>query len=486
MRFSIVLLTCIGSLLVMSQTVTDTALETTFAAFMVAIAISRHIITPTNKSLSLNAWKLAEEVNGLKFGDSRDFRVYPDALAHGFSIFKKSLNLVTPVELSVNKPTSNKGSSVSSFGRLKERGTNISVKFVGLGAPELHTSRKALTNAISDIKDTLLDSLKTGDGDRDPDLCSASSVLDALENVGVQVVTSWGCASDKLDTTSPPASDVTRKFPKDKDPSTYTPRYMRMLAAEHLTIMAREYPGSTEDQKLAVLKAAQERLGKDILGKKRKRSVEEDCPASPPHNAASGAIDRIVQNMPGGNCDARTPEDAEADEAELYRLDCSEAIIADAEADGAYHPADEAEDAEDARAGANVPLKNNLQELAMDPAIKAAIKNTIPRYITYSEEEKENVLAVYDAVLPRLRVEGEMSILQAANTTAELLATHGSKGYSHLKGRTIANWVKQRAEPKLKTGKKVVQEFEADVWAEILPCVIDKQPTEVNRRDFYK
>jgi hypothetical protein len=180
------------------------------------------------------------------------------------------------------------------------------------------------------------------------------------------------------------------------------------------------------------------------------------------------------------------PENAEADEAELYWQDCSDAIMADAEADGAYHPADEAEDAEDARAGANVPLKNNLQELAMDPAIKAAINKTIPQYLTYSEEEKENVLTVYDAVFPRLCAEGEISILQAANTTAELLATHGSKGYTHLKGRSIANWVKQRAEPKLKTGKKVVQEFEADVWAEILLCVIDKQPTEVNRRDFYK
>jgi hypothetical protein len=477
----------------MSQTVTDTALETTFAAFMVAIALSRHIITPANAQFSFNAWQLAEEVNGLKFGDSRDFRVNPVALAHGFSIFKKSLNLVTPVETSLNKPTSNNGYSVSSFGRLNEMQNNLSVKFIGVASIQ-PPDKLALITVISGFKDSLLNTLETTKsakatsnsttlrGNRDPDLYCASLVLDKLKEAGVQVACG---VNDELGTTPPPAPE-TKKLQNSKDPSSYSASYKRKLANDHIKSMEQTYPGSTEEQKLAVLEAAVGRLTKDIAGKKRKRSDEEDTPTSPSNDAAGGAIDRIMENMSEEVRPDDAPENAEADEAELYWQDCSDAIMADAEADGAYHPADEAEDAEDARAGANVPLKNNLQELAMDPAIKAAINKTIPQYLTYSEEEKENVLTVYDAVFPRLCAEGEISILQAANTTAELLATHGSKGYTHLKGRSIANWVKQRAEPKLKTGKKVVQEFEADVWAEILLCVIDKQPTEVNRRDFYK
>jgi hypothetical protein len=365
----------------MSQTVTDTALETTFAAFMVAIALSRHIITPANAQFSFNAWQLAEEVNGLKFGDSRDFRVYPDALAHGFSIFIKSLNLVTPVETSLNKPTSNNGYSVSSFGRLKEMQNNLSVKFIGV-APIQPPDKLALITVISGFKDSLLNTLETTKpakatsnsttlrGNRDPDLYCASLVLDELKEAGVQVACG---VNDELGTTPPPAPE-TKKLQNSKDPSSYSASYN-----DHIKSMEQTYPGSIEEQKLAVLEAAVGRLTKDIAGKKRKRSDEKDTPTSPSNDAAGGAIDRIMENMSEEVRPDDAPENAEAAEAELYWQDCSDAIMADAEADGAYHPADEAEDAEDAQAGANVPLKNNLQELAMDPAIKAAINKTIPQ-----------------------------------------------------------------------------------------------------------
>jgi hypothetical protein len=48
-------------------------------------------------------------------------------------------------------------------------------------------------------------------------------------------------------------------------------------------------------------------------------------------------------------------------------------------------------------------------------------------------------------------------------------------GYAELNARTIVNWKESSLKPKQKTGRKVNDDFEAAVWANLMICQLEQK-----------
>lgn len=63
-----------------------------YCAFMVAIILARHVVTPENVNKQWSAEKLAASLNTLPYSDTPNLRVHALALTHGMHIFNQRIS----------------------------------------------------------------------------------------------------------------------------------------------------------------------------------------------------------------------------------------------------------------------------------------------------------------------------------------------------------------------------------------------------------
>ena len=113
-----------------------------------------------------------------------------------------------------------------------------------------------------------------------------------------------------------------------------------------------------------------------------------------------------------------------------------------------------------------------LAEVVKDTRIVNAIAELPNRYVTFSDEEKMQVLQIYDVVLLVFQSHSpdalELVDVSVANVTKMVLKDFS--GYSELKESTIERWNKNRELIKEKTGRKIDKDFECAIWGQLMIC----------------
>lgn len=255
-----------------------------------------------------------------------------------------------------------------------------------------------------------------------------------------------------------------------------------MMGGVILDTAREKFPDASPGHLEVIMEAGLVRLRND----KRKFQELPQEERSPPPSPAAGAIERIVGNLADNeDGDGDEQEDAAAEQVYAQLADevaVDDIILGDDEERGEEVPGP-------ALAGFNPTELSDADLLNEFPEIKAALRKVQPQFISFEPKEKEAVLAVFDAIRPtfyeRALVEvaagmidaRARSLTKAAFRTVAILAC--KPGFKELKARSILYWHKQRDTVAQKTGKKVVVEFEADVWGELLLCVFEKANPEV-------
>jgi hypothetical protein len=120
---------------------------------------------------------------------------------------------------------------------------------------------------------------------------------------------------------------------------------------------------------------------------------------------------------------------------------------------------------------------NEINEIFMTNIVKdiRIIKcvSEIPnKYITFSDEEKNQVLRIYDVVLQvfESQLPDALEGVDVSVASVTQMVLKDMTGYSELIENTIERWSKNRALIKEKTGRKVDKDFECAIWGQLMIC----------------
>ena len=95
------------------------------------------------------------------------------------------------------------------------------------------------------------------------------------------------------------------------------------------------------------------------------------------------------------------------------------------------------------------------------------------KYITYTEEDKKEILQLFNVILKVARERKiENSEVIAAKTTALILKKNTY--YSNLSARTVYRWNENNGKKKELTGPKINEDFEEEIWGKLMLCVFEK------------
>jgi hypothetical protein len=116
---------------------------------------------------------------------------------------------------------------------------------------------------------------------------------------------------------------------------------------------------------------------------------------------------------------------------------------------------------------------SHVISLEDDDRVVEAASNFAAKYITYTEQDKTDILNLFKVVLEVAR-ERNMSNYEraAAKTTIHLLKENSY--YSKLRHRTISRWYAGRHKNKKARGPKIDENFEEEVWGKLMHCVFEK------------
>lgn len=114
-----------------------------------------------------------------------------------------------------------------------------------------------------------------------------------------------------------------------------------------------------------------------------------------------------------------------------------------------------------------------VMSLEDDDRIVEAASNFPAKYITYTEEEKNEILTLFKVVLEMAKEKNIANVERAAAETTVLLLKE-IMYYSKLSQRTITRWYDGRDKSKKVTGPKVNEDFEEEIWGKLMHCVFEK------------
>lgn len=115
----------------------------------------------------------------------------------------------------------------------------------------------------------------------------------------------------------------------------------------------------------------------------------------------------------------------------------------------------------------------NVINLEDEDRIVEAASNFAVKYITFTEDDKREILALFQVVLEVAR-ERQLKKCErlAAITTASLLKENVY--YSNLSPRTITRWYEVNDKNKKTRGPKLTEVFEKEVWGKLMLTVFEK------------
>lgn len=118
------------------------------------------------------------------------------------------------------------------------------------------------------------------------------------------------------------------------------------------------------------------------------------------------------------------------------------------------------------------------EDVKDDDRVLEAITKLPRKYIIYGDEDRNNVIELFEAVR-RVYVERDhiKANRLAAATTATILCD--IKHYSNIQARTILRWYGNKGKECQKPGPKIDHIFESEVWSNLMLCIFEKNRTEV-------
>ena len=140
---------------------------------------------------------------------------------------------------------------------------------------------------------------------------------------------------------------------------------------------------------------------------------------------------------------------------------------------------DESSDSEEDDAAEDDALNNiGGGELIYDPRILTALSGIPAKYVIFTESDKTSVTALY-TVVKVVAAEKDYKNLQlaAASATKEILKNNSY--YANITCRTIIRWAASENSISLKPGRKINEEFENEVWSNLMLCIFEKNEIEV-------
>ena len=122
---------------------------------------------------------------------------------------------------------------------------------------------------------------------------------------------------------------------------------------------------------------------------------------------------------------------------------------------------------------------DEYQEYRSDNRLTTALDKLPQKYIVYNSDDVENILGIFDVVKEMVSEKTTRSVdYKSASLTADILSENPH--YSQLKGRTLLRWYEVKDKPSEKPGRKINEEFEAEVWGKLMLCIFEKSSENVS------
>ena len=123
-----------------------------------------------------------------------------------------------------------------------------------------------------------------------------------------------------------------------------------------------------------------------------------------------------------------------------------------------------------------------LNEIQNDDGVLEMLSKLKAKYIIFGEEDQNSVVALFEVVrcvaLNREYVSFEKI---ASKITAKMLSEINY--YSTIKARTILRWYSVKDKIDRKSGPKIIENFESEIWGNLMLCIFEKEQEEVR---FYE
>jgi hypothetical protein len=124
------------------------------------------------------------------------------------------------------------------------------------------------------------------------------------------------------------------------------------------------------------------------------------------------------------------------------------------------------------------------EEYMSDSRLITALDNLPQRNIADSSDDIENVLGIFDVVKEMVsEKKSRSSNFKSASLTADILSENSY--YSQLTGRTLLRWYKVKDKQSEKPGRKINENFEAEVWGKLMLCIFEKSNENVSATAVY-
>ena len=113
-------------------------------------------------------------------------------------------------------------------------------------------------------------------------------------------------------------------------------------------------------------------------------------------------------------------------------------------------------------------------ELIYDPRILIALSNIPAKHVIFAE----NVCALY-MVVKVVAAERDYKNLKVAAAIATREILQNNSYYANITTRTIIRWAASEKSASVRPGRKINDEFENEVWGNLMLCIFEKNEIEV-------
>jgi hypothetical protein len=118
------------------------------------------------------------------------------------------------------------------------------------------------------------------------------------------------------------------------------------------------------------------------------------------------------------------------------------------------------------------------EEILLDPRVLLELSTIPAKYVIYSQDDKKNVTALYNVIKVVADERDYKNVnLVAAATTKQIL--EGKSYYANLSTRTIMRWVSTENTVSARPGRKISEDFENEVWGNLMLCIFEKNDVQV-------
>ena len=245
--------------------------------------------------------------------------------------------------------------------------------------------------------------------------------------------------------------------------SNYTPSFNSTPSSVlghlyHPMIISQRYP---KEEKKIVLKTEEKKITRKSPAKLKKRAIK---------NNTLKLLDSVKRKFGYNNVQYYLESAVKIESIKKQKLINSGEYIEDENEKGDFN----SEDGNDGDLA--------LNEIENDDGVLEMLSKLKAKYIIFGDEDQNSVVALFEVVrcvaLNREYVSFEKI---ASKITAKMLSEINY--YSTIKARTILRWYSVKDKIDKKSGPKIIENFESEIWGNLMLCIFEKEQEEVR---FYE